>query len=66
VDTRVFSSVTHALNLLVKDVFAATKTKQNQLPMPEFPYGYPFEPALLNVVSECKMVVNFFHNHHSI
>jgi hypothetical protein len=51
------------LHLRIKDVFSATKTKQNRRAVPEYPEGYPFEP-LLNFVSDCKKVIKFFNNHH--
>ena len=56
------SCVAHGSHLLVKDVFAASKTKQNQLAVPEFPEGYPFE-QLLKSFCDCKKVAKFLHNH---
>jgi hypothetical protein len=50
------------LHLLVKDIFAATKTKRNHVEA-HYPDLYPFE-YLLTFTSECKKVVKFFHNHH--
>ena len=55
--------VAHGLHLLVKDVFAATKTFWNRGLVPEYPDGYPFE-SLLIFVADCKKVVKYFHNHH--
>jgi hypothetical protein len=45
-------------DLLVKDIFAATKNTNGK-----YPDGYPFED-LLNFVTNCKDVVSFFHNHY--
>ena len=50
--------VAHGLNLLVKDIFAATKNANGK-----YPDGYPFED-LLNFTTNCKDIVSFFHNHH--
>jgi hypothetical protein len=55
--------VAHGLHLLVKDVFAATKTKSNR-PVADYPDGYPFEPLLI-FAADCKKVVKYFHNHHA-
>jgi hypothetical protein len=56
----------HGLHLLVKDVFAATKTKRNGgSSEAEYPDGYPFED-LLNFANDCKDIVKFFHNHHVV
>ena len=55
--------VAHGLHLLVKDVFAATKTKPNNRPVADYPEGYPFEPLLI-FVADCKKIVKYFHNHH--
>ena len=55
--------VAHGLHLLVKDTFAATKTKRNRV-VADYPDLYPFE-YLLNFTTECKKVVKFFHNHHA-
>jgi hypothetical protein len=55
--------VAHGLHLLVKDVFAATKTRLNR-PVADYPDGYPFEPLLI-FVADCKKVVKYFHNHHA-
>jgi hypothetical protein len=49
--------------LLVKDVFAATKTRLNR-PVADYPDGYPFEPLLI-FVADCNKVVKYFHNHHT-
>ncbi|KAI2510962.1 transposase [Fragilaria crotonensis] len=53
--------VAHGLHLLVKDIFAATKTKRNHIEA-RYPDLYPFE-YLLTFTMECKKVVKFFHNH---
>ena len=53
----------HGLHLLVKDVFAATKTKKNGEQVATYPINYPFERMLV-FIDECKEVVKFFHNHH--
>ncbi len=55
--------VAHGLHLLVKDVFATTKTRLNR-PVADYPDGYPFEPLLI-FVADCKKVVKYFHNHHA-
>jgi hypothetical protein len=54
----------HGLHLLVKDIFAATKTKRGRV-VADYPDGYPFE-YLLNFASSCKDVVSFFSYHHQI
>lgn len=53
----------HGLHLLVKDIFAATKTKKPGDIEPTYPVGYPFE-EMLNFIEDCKDIVKFFHNHH--
>ena len=57
--------VSHGLNLLVKDIFAATKTKHGNADERRFPLGYPFE-HLLNFAEQCKDVVKYFKNHHGV
>jgi hypothetical protein len=52
----------HGLHLLVKDIFAATKTTRAGQQEPTYPDGYPFED-LHNFVDACKEIVTFFHNH---
>ncbi len=54
----------HGIHLLVKDVFAATKTKKPGDEERTFPIGYPFA-QLLTFVSRCKQIVRFFCSHHS-
>lgn len=54
--------VAHALHLLVKDIFAATKAKRGR-EVPDYPDNYPFEP-LLNFIAQVKKVVSYFHQHH--
>jgi hypothetical protein len=47
----------HGIHLLVKDIFAATKTeKQGDLEASSFPTGYPFEEMQI-FVAECRRVV---------
>jgi len=55
--------MSHGLNLLVKDIFAATKTRKPPSNELGFPDGYPFE-HLLEFANNCKDVVKFFCNHH--
>ena len=55
----------HGLHLLVKDIFAARKTKIPGNSEPSYPIDYPFED-LLELVEDCKDVVKFFHNHHVV
>ena len=57
--------VSHCLNLLVKDIFAATKTKYGDSQDKRFPPSYPFE-HLLNFAEQCKDVVKYFKNHHAV
>ena len=45
--------VSHGLNLLVKDIFAAPKKKHGGRREPRFPVGYPFE-YLLTFASDIK------------
>ena len=54
--------VSHGLNLLVKDILAATKKQPAGGGPAQYPVGYPFEDLLLFVI-DCKEVVSFFHNH---
>ena len=57
--------ISHGFNLLVKDIFSATKIvplRVSEDPA-SFPDDYPFED-LLEFVLSCKEVVTFFHNHH--
>ena len=55
----------HELNLFVKDVFGATKTKKARDAEPTYPVNYPFE-ELLNFISVCKGIVKLFHNSHTL
>ena len=55
--------VAHGLHLLVKNIFAATKTKQGR-EFADYPTGYPFE-HLLVFAGNVKDVVKFFYNHHA-
>jgi hypothetical protein len=52
----------HGLHLLVKDVFAATKTKKQGEIDGTYPTGYPFK-FMLEFIAGCKDVVKIFHNH---
>jgi Protein of unknown function (DUF 659)/hAT family C-terminal dimerisation region len=54
--------VAHALHLLVKDIFAATKANRGR-DVPDYPANYPFEP-LLTFIAQVKKVVSYFHQHH--
>ncbi|KAI2503210.1 transposase [Fragilaria crotonensis] len=54
--------VAHALHLLVKDVFAATKARRGR-DVSAYPENYPFEP-LLTFISQVKKMVGYFHQHH--
>ena len=54
----------HGLHLLVKDIFAATKTrKAGDGGAPSYPIDYPFE-NLLEFIVACKDIVKLFHNNH--
>jgi Protein of unknown function (DUF 659) len=55
----------HGLHLLVKDIFAATKTKKGGSNVATYPVGYPFKD-MLHFAENCKEVVKFFQNHHAI
>jgi hypothetical protein len=58
--------MSHGLHLLVKDIFAPSKTLRNadqEGDAAAFPSGYPFE-HLLNFAEDCKELVKYFHNHH--
>ena len=56
--------VSHRLNLLVKDIFAAKKKQRDDGGPAQYPEGYPFEDLLL-FAADCKDVVAFFYNHHA-
>jgi hypothetical protein len=49
--------VSHGLNLLIKDIFAPTKTNG------QYPLDYPFD-ELSQFADQCRDIVKFFHNHH--
>jgi hypothetical protein len=51
--------VSHGCQLMVKDIFAATKTKKGGQPEPTYPKGYPFE-GMLQLAIDCKDLVKFF------
>ena len=53
------------MHLLVKDIFAARKTKKPGDSEPSYPIDYLFKD-LLEFVEYCKDVVKFFHNHHVV
>jgi Protein of unknown function (DUF 659)/hAT family C-terminal dimerisation region len=55
----------HGIHLLVKDIFAATKTKRNGAIEATYPTGYPFEDMLM-FTAGCRDIVKFFHNHHIV
>lgn len=59
--------MSHGLHLLVKDIFAPTKSKRNGdiSGQATYPDGYPFE-YLLNFANDCKELVKFFYNHHVV
>jgi Protein of unknown function (DUF 659) len=57
--------VSHELHLIVKDIYAATKTKKGGSNVAKYPEGYPFED-ILQFAEDCKEVLKFFHNHHAI
>jgi hypothetical protein len=53
------------LHLLVKDIFAATKTTKAGENAPTFPINYPFQ-AIYEFAGDCKDIVKFFYNHHAL
>ena len=53
----------HGVQLLVKYIFGANKTKQRGIREVTYPYGYPFE-IMHDFVEDCKNVVKFFNDHH--
>jgi len=55
--------VSHGLNLMVKDIFAASKTKNAGQLEATYPDDYPFE-EMIQLAIDCKDLVKFFHNHH--
>jgi hypothetical protein len=55
----------HGLNLFVKDVFGATKTKKARDTELTYPINYPFED-LLEFIAICKDIVKLFHNNHGL
>ena len=57
--------VSHGLHLLVKNIFAATKTKEGGSEVATYPVRYPFE-VILHFAEDCKEVVKFFQKHHAI
>jgi hypothetical protein len=58
--------MSHGLHLLVKDIFAATKTRRHGHGVEaQYPDGYPFD-YLLEFANDCKDVVKFFYNHHAV
>ncbi|KAH6588617.1 hypothetical protein BASA50_005438 [Batrachochytrium salamandrivorans] len=54
----------HGLHLLVKDIFAATKTKRGR-EVADYPENYPFH-YLLEFSQKCKAVISFFSFHHQM
>eukprot|EP00474_Spongospora_subterranea_P005887 CRZ06345.1 hypothetical protein [Spongospora subterranea] len=58
--------MSHGLHLLVKDIFAAMKTRRQGIcNEATYPPGYPVN-ICLTLTNDCKDVVKFFHNHHVI
>ncbi|KAH6593552.1 hypothetical protein BASA50_007266 [Batrachochytrium salamandrivorans] len=57
--------VSHGIHLLVKDIFAATKTKKAGNTEATYPIGYPFQ-EMLEFIVDCRDVVKMFHNHHVV
>jgi hypothetical protein len=57
--------MSHGLNLLVKDIFGVTKKKNAGDSMPTYPVDDPFSKLLYFAV-ECKDIVKFFFNHHTV
>jgi hypothetical protein len=55
----------HGLQLLLKDILAASKTRKTGESEATYPNGYPFVP-LVKFSSDCKDLVKFFHNHHAV
>jgi Protein of unknown function (DUF 659) len=55
----------HSLHSMVKDIFAATKTKKGRDLEPTFPDGFPFE-SLVQFSVDCKDIIKFFHKHHVV
>ncbi|KAH6569979.1 hypothetical protein BASA60_008002 [Batrachochytrium salamandrivorans] len=51
--------------LLVKDIFAATKTKKTSNTEATYPIDYLFQ-EMLEFIVDCRDVVKMFHNHHVV
>ncbi|KAH6589393.1 hypothetical protein BASA50_010047 [Batrachochytrium salamandrivorans] len=63
-DSFLQGCASHGLHLLVKDIFAATKTKRGR-EVADYPDKYPFH-YLLEFAQQCKDVVSFFSFHHQM
>ena len=59
-NTYIHGCVSHCLNLLLKDIFCASKLNINGTP--SYPAGYPFE-YLIDFTQKCKDVVTYFTRH---
>ncbi|KAH9275053.1 hypothetical protein BASA83_002767 [Batrachochytrium salamandrivorans] len=55
----------HGIHLLVKDIFAATKTKKASNTEATYPIDYLFQ-EMLEFIVDCRDVVKMFHNHHVV
>ncbi|KAH9275445.1 hypothetical protein BASA83_002219 [Batrachochytrium salamandrivorans] len=55
----------HGIHLLVKDIFAATKTKKASNTEATYPIDYSFQ-EMLKFIVDCWDVVKMFHNHHVV
>ncbi|KAH6586484.1 hypothetical protein BASA50_000439 [Batrachochytrium salamandrivorans] len=55
----------HGIHLLVKDIFAATKTKKASNTEATYPIDYSFQ-EMLEFIVDCWDVVKMFHNHHVV
>ncbi|KAH6596166.1 hypothetical protein BASA50_005206 [Batrachochytrium salamandrivorans] len=55
----------HGIHLLVKDIFAATKTKKARNTEATYPIGYLFQ-EMLEFIVDCRDVFKMFHNHHVV
>ncbi|OAE20883.1 hypothetical protein AXG93_3256s1300 [Marchantia polymorpha subsp. ruderalis] len=53
------------LQLFVKDIFSATKTKKASNDTTTYLVNYPFEKMML-FINKCKDIVKFYYNHHVI
>jgi hypothetical protein len=60
-----YGCASHALHLLVKDIFAASKTVKAGASAATYPRGYPFE-QLLKFVVGAKEVVKVFNSNYAL